>query len=188
MFVRTKRLTLRPGWIEDAPELARAIGQECVVRNLSRVPWPYTLGDAETFLADRQRDSDGAFFLIWEHDGGNVRLIGGMGLARDDREAESHELGYWLVPSAWGRGYATEAGLGVVRLARESLRLKRLVARHCLDNPASGRVLRKLGFRLMGQATIHSLARRAEVPCATLELPLAEEDGCGADPHARMAA
>ena len=42
MFARTQRLMLRPGWIEDAPELARAIGHHEVVRNLGRAPWPYT--------------------------------------------------------------------------------------------------------------------------------------------------
>ncbi len=41
MFARTERLLLRPGWLEDAPALARAIGEEAVVRNLARAPWPY---------------------------------------------------------------------------------------------------------------------------------------------------
>ena len=51
MFARTKRLTLRPGWPEDAPALARAIGHESVIAKLARAPWPYTLDDAEAFLA-----------------------------------------------------------------------------------------------------------------------------------------
>lgn len=187
MFVRTPRLTLRPGWIEDAPELARAIGQEAVVRNLSTAPWPYALGDAESFLASRRDDRDDVFMLIWQHRGGTVHLVGGIGL--HDRGTEGHELGYWLVPEAWGRGYATEAGRGVVRMARESLRLKRLISGHFLDNPASGRVLRKLGFRPSGQELRPSLARGIEVPTATFELSLCDNDGCGdVDPDARMAA
>ena len=51
MFARTERLLLRPGWAEDAPELARAIADEQVVRNLATAPWPYRLEDAEAFLA-----------------------------------------------------------------------------------------------------------------------------------------
>ena len=51
MFALTPRLTLRPGWPEDAPALARAIGHEPVVRNLSRAPWPYGVADAAAFLA-----------------------------------------------------------------------------------------------------------------------------------------
>ena len=50
MFARTKRLTLRPAWPEDAPAIVRAIGHEEVVRMLSKVPWPYRLADAEAFL------------------------------------------------------------------------------------------------------------------------------------------
>ena len=51
MFARTKRLTLRPGWPEDAPALSQAIGHESVATRLARVPWPYALGDAQSFLA-----------------------------------------------------------------------------------------------------------------------------------------
>src|SRR3989344_9521016 len=39
MFARTERLLLRPGWQEDAPALAKAIGEEGVVRNLATAPW-----------------------------------------------------------------------------------------------------------------------------------------------------
>jgi RimJ/RimL family protein N-acetyltransferase len=51
MFARTNRLTLRPAWPEDAAELAAAIDHEAVTRMLSRVPYPYTLSDAEAFCA-----------------------------------------------------------------------------------------------------------------------------------------
>ena len=40
MFARTKRLTLRPGWPEDAPALTQAIGHEAVIAKLTRAPWP----------------------------------------------------------------------------------------------------------------------------------------------------
>ena len=51
MFARTPRLLLRPGWMEDAPMLARTIGDPSVLRNLTRAPSPYGLDDAEAFLA-----------------------------------------------------------------------------------------------------------------------------------------
>ncbi|MEI9852035.1 MAG: GNAT family N-acetyltransferase [Sphingomonas sp.] len=185
MFARTQRLTLRPGWIEDAPELARAIGHESVVSKLARAPWPYTLGDAETFLRG-QGSRPGAFFLICAHDRGAAPIVGGIGISDDD-DGQT-ELGYWLTPSAWGRGYATEAGRAVIGIARDSLRLKRLVSGHFIDNPASGRVLRKLGFRPTGRIVPrHSRARGEEVGSATFELDLCA-DAAGDDPGARMAA
>lgn len=188
MFVRTQRLTLRPVWLEDAGELSRAIGHESVVRNLAQVPWPYTRGDAERFIAMRQIADGTAFFLICAHEAGEVRPVGGMGLHPQDDG--SHEFGYWLTPSAWGRGYATEAGRGVLSTARETLRLKRLVAGHFVDNPASGRVLRKLGFRPTGRVVPrHSLGRGGEAPCAEFVLDLGDDCvGCSDDPRDRMAA
>ncbi|MFZ5749110.1 MAG: GNAT family N-acetyltransferase [Pseudomonadota bacterium] len=189
MFVRTKRLTLRPGWIEDAPELALAIGHEAVVRNLSRAPWPYALSDAESFLAN----FDGPMttrFLISEHRDLTVRLIGCIGIeARDGGQCP--ELGYWITPDAWGRGYATEAGQAVLQVAR-ALGIRRLEAGHFVDNPASGRVLRKLGFRPTGDVVSrHSRGRGTEAACAQFEIELAPPPASG-DPEpeldARMAA
>ena len=170
MFALTPRLTLRPGWPEDAPALARAIGHETVVRNLSRAPWPYGVEDAAAFLA-LPRGAHEARFQICERFGA-YRMIGGVGL-----HLEAHggwELGYWLTPDAWGRGYATEAGRAVIDMARHALGLKRVVARHFVDNPASGRVLRKLGFVETGtRSRLPVLSRGREVECIDFAIDLA---------------
>lgn len=180
MFALTKRLTLRPGWTEDAPALARAIGHEAVVRNLARAPWPYTLGDAEAFLALPRAADEPRFVIATRAD---ARLIGGIALIR---EADGvWELGYWLTPDAWGRGYATEAGRAVIEIARETMRLPHLRARHHVENPASGRVLRKLGFVETGRGRTFSLARGREVPSVEMALELGEPD---ADAQPAMAA
>lgn len=169
MFARTPRLTLRPAWPEDAPRLAAAIGHEAVVTKLSRVPWPYTPDHAAEFLSRRQAQGE-LFCLILAHDAPAPRLIGGIGL---HPTGEDTEIGYWLTPAAWGRGYATEAGRAVVDMARRALGLKRLVSAHHADNAASGRVLRKLGFHETGREQRPCLARGHDVTCAVLELDLA---------------
>ena len=69
MFARTERLLLRPGWIEDAPALARAIGEEAVVRNLATAPWPYKESDARDFLS-QPIDPAQPRFLIFARTGG----------------------------------------------------------------------------------------------------------------------
>lgn len=140
MFTITERLLLRPGWREDAPALARAIGHRAIVGNLACVPWPYAMGDAEAFLAAPRGDPRRPDFLIFRR--GTNALVGGIGIAAGD----TPELVYWIARDQWGRGFATEAGRAVLALADHSLRLPRLVARHAADNPASGAVLRKLGF------------------------------------------
>ena len=173
MFARTERLTLRPGWIEDAPALYRAIADEGIVRNLATAPWPYRPEDAESFLA-RDRSITEASALVFLHTGDRPELIGGVGFGRmpDGRT----ELGYWLKRDHWGRGYATEAARALLAAAHHSLRLKRLEAGHFLDNPASGRVLEKLGFRPTGQIVPrYSVGRGGAAPCRLLTLPLAED-------------
>ncbi|HVJ02618.1 MAG TPA: GNAT family N-acetyltransferase [Sphingomonas sp.] len=186
MFARTERLTLRPGWPEDAPELVRAIAHEAVVTRLSKAPWPYTLGDALDFLKRVHVPGEKAM-LIYAHHPDAVRLVGGIGIHRDDEG--NHELGYWLTPGAWGRGYATEAARAVIANARYTLRLRKLTAGHFTDNPASGRVLRKLGFRPTGKiAPTFCRARGEAVPTAKFELDLAGEDSCDDPARGKMAA
>jgi len=182
MFARTKRLTLRPGWPEDAAAVAAAIGHEAVVAMLAQVPWPYTLDHARAFL-ERPRGPADVALLILAHESPRPRIVGGIGI--HPAGGGARELGYWLAPSAWGRGYATEAGQAVVAIARHALGLKRLVSGHFADNPASGRVLAKLGFRPAGRALRYSAGRGGEVPCHLFELDLAEED---AAPATAMAA
>ena len=144
MFAVTERLLLRPGWIEDAPALARAVGEREIAHNLARVPWPYSRGDAEAFLAQPIEQLRPNFLICLRS---SNQLVGGIGL-HGDIEAE---LGYWIARDHWGRGYATEAGRAVLALADASLRLPRIKARHALDNAASAVVLRKLGFRSTGK-------------------------------------
>lgn len=169
MFARTPRLTLRPGWPEDAPAVHRAIAHEDVVKRLARVPWPYELHHAEAWLGTPPATTDHAF-LILAHDRGLApELIGCTGLHRSGEELE---IGYWLTPAAWGRGYATEAGRAVLDMARHALGRRRLVSGHFLDNPASGRVLEKLGFARTGVEKRDCLARGEQVDCATFELAL----------------
>lgn len=184
MFARTQRLTLRPGWLEDAGALTQAIAHETVVTKLSRVPWPYTEQDARDWLM-RARSADDISLHILAHEGRpKPRLIGAIGI---HPEGEGHELGYWLTPDAWGKGYATEAGRAMLGIARHAMGLKRLRSSHFTDNPASGRVLAKLGFRATGMVIQrHCRAQGAERPCALHERDLKEDD-CPVD-SPRMAA
>lgn len=149
MFIRTERLFLRPAWPEDCQDLHAALSHELVVRNLSRVPWPYSLEDAQAFVA-RPQDRRHPHFLITLPSARGSRVIGGIGLAEQEGGAD---LGYWLTPEVWGRGFATEAVRAVLRLAR-TLGHREISARHRLDNPAAGRVLEKVGFGAAQQTVV----------------------------------
>ena len=174
MFARTPRLLLRPGFPEDAPALAAAIADKAIARNLANVPWPYRMRDAEAFLAS-PRDPILPSLLIFERTDGAPRLVGACGLGR--RPSGAVEMGYWIARAHWGRGYATEACAALVDIAR-TLGLSALEGSHFLDNPASARVLEKLGFDPRGViAPRMSCARGEEVPARLMQLRL---DGCDA--------
>ena len=172
MFARTERLLLRPGWTQDAPALFEAIADEGIVRNLASAPWPYMPADAEAFLAT-DRDPATPASLILRRTAGAPQLVGTIGIGR--RPDGEPELGYFIARRFWGLGFATEAGRAMIDFARDSLRLPRLNAGYFLDNPASGRVLEKLGFAPTGAVTPrYSAGRREAASCRLLTLDLAE--------------
>jgi RimJ/RimL family protein N-acetyltransferase len=169
MFARTPRLLLRPGFPEDAPALAAAIADEGIVRNLATAPWPYRMRDAEAFLAS-PRDPILPSLLVFERTGGAAQLVGSCGLGR--RQSGAIELGYWIGRPFWGRGLATEASTALIDIAR-ALGLKQLEASHYIDNPASARVLDKLGFESTGLiAPRMNCARGEAVPARLMRLRL----------------
>ena len=177
MFTRTERLLLRPSWPEDAQELHQAIADEGIVRNLARAPWPYTADDAVHFTAQAHDERHPAFLLMLRTRGA-PRLIGGCGIGDLDGEAE---LDYWIARPYWGLGFATEASRAVIHIAK-TIGHKKLIASHFTDNPASGNVLRKLGFQNTGKVVQRQSKGRGEAAaCAMYERAL---EGAGSEPRA----
>ena len=173
MFHRSERLFLRPAFAEDWRAVLAGVGRCEVVRNLARAPWPYGEREAREFVA-RPQDVRYPNFLVALPEAEGAPVIGSAGLAPRDGETE---LGYWIACNHWGRGYATEAARAVIQVAR-TLGHRRLVAGHFLDNPASGRVLRKLGFASTGVVTERWSEGRGEAAdCAEYALELDGGEG-----------
>ncbi len=186
MFAVTERLLLRPGWTEDAPALAAAVANEKIARNLAELPWPYGEEDARWFL-DHVHGKGRPEFLITSRARGSAEVIGGIGLHDDPEEpSEAPEIGYWIAERHWGKGYATEAARAVIGIARHTMRLPGLKSAYFTDNPASGKVLRKLGFRPTGKVVPRrSAGRNAEVATVLMALDFAV-DADGPTSDARM--
>ena len=171
MFHVTERLLLRPAWPEDARELFAGIADKRVVRNLARAPWPYSFKHARDFVM-RTHDPRYPVFLITMPGNKGSHLIGCVGIDRSD--SADVELGYWIAQPFWGRGFASEAARGALEVAR-LLGYERVEAGHFTDNPASGRVLRKVGFRPTGKVEDrHSCGRDGKAPCALYRMDLSE--------------
>jgi RimJ/RimL family protein N-acetyltransferase len=144
--LETSRLRLRPYTEADIAELVPLIGTPEVAATTLRIPHPYTEQDAKDFLVLVQHPDKIWLAVTLRGDG---RQIGGIGL-RVDEQHHNAELGYWLGVPYWGQGYATEAAREMLRCGFETLGLHRTFASHFRHNPASGRILVKLGMRPEG--------------------------------------
>jgi ribosomal-protein-alanine N-acetyltransferase len=144
--LETARLRLRPYRNADIAELLPLIGTREVAATTLRIPYPYAERDARDFFALLQGTRKIWLAITLRSDG---RQIGGIGLTVDDQHQHA-ELGYWLGAPHWGQGYATEAAREMLRYGFEDLRLHRVFASHFKHNPASGRILAKLGMRYEG--------------------------------------
>jgi ribosomal-protein-alanine N-acetyltransferase len=144
--LETPRLKLRPYTEADIPELLPLIGTREVAATTLRIAHPYTEQDAKAFL-ELAKDPDKLWLAITLRS--DARQIGGIGL-RVDKQHQHAELGYWLGVPFWGHGYATEAATEMLRYGFEMLALHRIFASHFKHNPASGRILKKIGMQYEG--------------------------------------
>jgi RimJ/RimL family protein N-acetyltransferase len=167
VFHRTENLFLRPAFPEDWRAVFNGIGEESIVRNLATAPWPYEQAHARDWCAKPHNAFLPSFVVVLPDTG----VIGSAGLSHD-AETQELQLGYWIARSHWGLGYASEAAIGVLNVAR-ALGHERLTASHFVDNPASGKVLRKAGFVPTGEVRGgFSLARGTHEPVACYEADL----------------
>ena len=168
--LKTERLTLRPPEPADAEAIHRLVNTWPVVRMLSRVPYPYPRRLTDEWIASTvaQRAEGRAWHLaITGQEAGSEMVIGCVGLRLEG--TRTGHLGYWVGERFWGHGVAGEAAARVVSWALANLPIDSVRAQVSIDNPASSAVLRRLGFRQVGEATQHFLARDAETPVLVFE-------------------
>lgn len=147
----TERLRLRPLDAEDeAGVQALASDARVTAHNLS-MPDPLPKGEAAAWIAEQQQGWEAgtsygfAIYTVEPH------AFVGVVTLKVNQPAGRAELGYAITPATWGRGFATEAAREVLRFAFEGLHLRRVTAACLADNPASSRVLERLGFRLVAR-------------------------------------
>jgi ribosomal-protein-alanine N-acetyltransferase len=148
----TERLILRPYRMEDVAELQRLIGERDVVATLTDVPYPYEDGMAEEWIKGRQESFEQGksvdLAITHRQDG---FLTGGSSLMNINQQSERAEIAYWLGKPYWRKGYGTEAAKAIVKYGFETLGLNRINGRHFGNNPASGRILKKIGMKHEGR-------------------------------------
>jgi RimJ/RimL family protein N-acetyltransferase len=153
--IQTDRLLLRPFLFADAPEVQRLAGDRAIAETTLLIPHPYEDGVAERWIATHASGfADGklAAFAVTLADEG--QLVGATGLTIEPEHARA-EMGYWIGKPYWNRGYCTESAAALIRYGFEFLGLNRVFANWMTSNPASGRVMEKIGMRREGRFAQH---------------------------------
>ncbi len=151
-ILTTERLVLRPFVLADAPAVQRLAGDREIAANTLLIPHPYPEGAAEEWIKGHDEQSPNQIFAISLRGVGEA--MGAIGL-HVERKHERAEIGYWLGVPYWGHGYTTEAARAVVGYAFAEGGINRVFAYHFSRNPASGRVLLKLGMQPEGTMRQH---------------------------------
>lgn len=153
--LRTERLLLRPFTLTDAAEVKLLAGEFEIDDTTQNIPHPYEDGMAEHWIGQHQEEVDagkGVTFAITARNDG--RLLGAISLMKIEAGHQA-ELGYWIGKPFWNRGFCSEAGAEILKYAFSDLGLIRVHVNHLTRNPASGRVIRKLGFSHEGSRKQH---------------------------------
>lgn len=154
--LQTERLLLRPSGAADAARAFEIQSDWEVTRMLALASFPPDRQEMERWFADHllEWERGDAYRFAVLLDGRMVGLVDVDGIAGGEGS-----LGYWFDRAAWGQGYAFEAARAATRFACGDVGLVKLIAGHACDNPASGRVLAKLGFRRLETVEIFSRPR-----------------------------
>lgn len=170
--LETERLVLRAPQLADAPAIAALANEPRIAENSTRIPHPYTVADAEDFIAGVKLPAGELPFAVTLRDDtliGICALVQPAGFALE--APEGPELGYWIGVPFWGKGYATEAVRALIDYAFTELDHETLLARARVTNPASRRVLEKCGFQWTGVGLyrIRAIASSAPIDRFRLE-------------------
>lgn len=148
--LETERLILRPFSLEDSERVSELAGVKEIAENTTTIPHPYEREMAEAWIGmhkEQFKKGENVVFAVCLKRSGE--LIGAMGLILK-QDHDRGELGYWIGLPYWNHGYCTEAARAVIAYGFETFNLNRIAAIHFTRNPASGRVLEKIGMHFEG--------------------------------------
>ena len=152
--IYTERLVLNEFTFDDCERVELLAGHEAVARTTANIPHPYPAGSSKFWIATHALNylkEEGATWAIRTK---ALELIGCISLMISKNNSRA-ELGYWLGLNYWNHGYTTEAAKACIDFGFKKLRLRKIEAHYILSNPASGRVMDKIGMKKEGYLRQH---------------------------------
>jgi len=153
--ITTKRLKLRLFQKSDAPDVTKLCNNYNIYENTLYLPYPYSIEDALLWIEHHLNNfnaNKSYEFAITDKETGE--LYGAIALS-NNQMFKNGEIAYWVGEEFWGNGYATEAAQAILQFAFDEKQYHKVFARYFHSNPASGRVLEKLGMKQEGTFIDH---------------------------------
>lgn len=140
-FLETERLFLRPVTLANAEDMYEYASDDETTKYVfeTHTSLEDTKENLAKYFLSKPLGNYGIVLRV------NQKMIGTIDL-RVNEDHRKAEMGYTLNKAYWGQGYMTEAAGELIRLAFEKLKLNRVEAIHDSRNPASGRVMAKIGM------------------------------------------
>lgn len=153
--IETERLKLRPFEERDAKTVQKYAGDYTVADTTLNIPYPYKDGMAEEWILSHQEKYESGELITYAITlKPDNEIIGAVGLTINKRFNRA-ELGYWIGKPFWNRGICTEASISLIEYAFENHGFHKITANHIVRNPASGKVIEKVGMTLEGTFKEH---------------------------------
>ena len=156
-MIKTKRFIIRPFKKSDANQVYEVCNDFEISKTTLGIPFPYTLEDATNFIKytndaiSNQKSYELAITLKENSD----ELVGCISLMGIKRPADKAELAYWVAKKFWNNGIATEAAKAITEYGFHTLKLNSIFVRFLDNNPASGKVMEKIGMKYVGKMREH---------------------------------
>jgi ribosomal-protein-alanine N-acetyltransferase len=154
-ILKTNRLILNAFTQADVPQVTAICSKKAIADTTAHIPHPYTEKIANEWIHTHALSFNKKSSVTYAIRGKQaLDLIGCMSLVIDP-VSDRGELGYWIREAAWNKGYCTEAAQVIIPFGFNTLQFNKLKAEHLIRNPASGKVLQKLGFKKEGVLKEH---------------------------------
>jgi ribosomal-protein-alanine N-acetyltransferase len=147
--LKTDRLLLRPLQVADAPVLWPHLTNKEISKNMS---WDAHKDISETiaFIERVKEEFEKGKSVTWGifTNGIFCGVFSIISILRSHRSLvyDRAELAYWLAPEFQGQGIMTEAGQKIIDFAFQELKLHKIVVGHHMENKASEKLIKRLGF------------------------------------------
>jgi len=146
-IIETERMILRPLSVNDAPDIFERWTSDERVSKYMKWCTHNNVEETKEWLAMEETSIDSEHIYQWGFELKENHSLFGCGGVNYNQTEGVFELGYNIMHKYWNQGYTTEAAKAILEFAHLQLGECEFIAAHAIENPASGRVMGKCGFK-----------------------------------------